>query len=203
MTNALPDPLPSFIQDATLRQQAAELVRLYEELRRQMKERWDRDVPMEELLFDRWERARRLGFGEGTSIYHNAYIYGDVSVGKSTWIGPGCVLDGSGGLEIGDYCSISAGVQIYSHDTVRWALSSGREPYERGPVRIGNSCHVGALAVIIKGVDIGDHCVVGAHSLVNSSVASFTVVAGVPARPIGRVELNDGVVQLIHTPRAV
>ena len=109
---------------------------IYDRLRADMRTRWQRDLPLEELLFDRWERARSLGFGEGTSIYHNRYVFGDVRVGKHTWIGPFTVLDGTGGgLQIGDYCSISAGVQIYTHDSVAWAVSGGKE--RRGAVRDG------------------------------------------------------------------
>jgi acetyltransferase-like isoleucine patch superfamily enzyme len=97
----------------------AALVRLYEGLRDDVQARWKRDLPLEELLFDRWERAANLGFGDGTSIYHSSYVFGEVSVGRNTWIGPLVLLDGTGGLTIGDNCSISTGVQIYSHDTVK------------------------------------------------------------------------------------
>lgn len=107
-----------------------EFKNLYELLRNEMRRRWNRDLPLEELLFDRWERARLLGFGEGTSIYHNSYVYRDVEVGKQTWIGPFTLFDGGGGLVIGDYCSISSGVQIYTHDTVKWAVSSGQAEWE-------------------------------------------------------------------------
>ena len=48
-----------------------------------------------------------------------------VTVGAGTWIGPNTLLDGTGGLSIGASCSISAGVQIYTHDSVMWALSGG------------------------------------------------------------------------------
>ena len=190
MNGPFPAPLRSALQDPELREKAEELWRLYDALRQKMRDRWSRDLPLEELLFDRWERARELGFGEGTSIYHNSYVYGDVKVGNHTWVGPFCLLDGSGSLSIGDFCSISAGVQIYTHDTVRWALSAGKAGYERAPVRIGSACHIGALAVVVKGVEIGDHCVVGAHSFVNRQVPPFTVVAGAPARVIGRVEVD-------------
>ena len=61
-----------------------------------------RDLPLDEMLFDRWERARSLGFGPGASIYHNSYVYGDVRVGAGTWVGPFTILDGSGGLGVGD-----------------------------------------------------------------------------------------------------
>ena len=62
------------------------------------------------------------------------------------------MLDGSGGLEIGSNCSISCGVQIYSHDTVAWALSGGKEEYEYEKTSIGDSCYIGPNTIIQKGV---------------------------------------------------
>lgn len=49
-----------------------------------MRDRFNRDLPFEELLFDRWERARALGFGDKTSVYQQSYVFGDVKVGEST-----------------------------------------------------------------------------------------------------------------------
>src|SRR2546423_10331063 len=98
------------------------LLDLHRALRHEMKARWNRSVPFADELFDRWERAAFLGFGSGASIYDSSLVLGDVQVGEETWIGPFTVLDGRGGLTIGKYCSISAGVQLYSHDTVKWAL---------------------------------------------------------------------------------
>jgi acetyltransferase-like isoleucine patch superfamily enzyme len=171
----------------------------YRELREAMRERWGRDLPFEELLFDRWERARSLGFGEGASIYHNSYVYGDVQVGAGTWIGPFTLLDGSGGLRIGSYCSISAGVQIYTHDTVRWALSGGQARAERAPVRIGDCCYIGSQSVLTKGVTLGDHVVVGAHSFVNRDLPPYSVAFGAPCRVAGRVELEpDGSIRMVR-----
>lgn len=174
------------------------LMALYEKLRTGMRQKWKRDLPFDEMMFDRWERAKSLGFGEETSIYHNSYVYGDVIVGKNTWVGPFTLLDGSGGLTIGDYCSISAGVHIYTHDTVKWAVSGGNAAYERAPVRIGDCCHIGGQTVIAKGVTIGDHCVIGACSFVNQDVPSYTIAVGVPARPVGTVKVDDeGIVNLV------
>jgi len=164
---------------------------LHARLAAEMAERYHRDLPFSELVFDRWERAGQLGFGEGTSIYHNTYVLGDVTVGEHTWIGPLVMLDGRGGIEIGDYCSISTGVHIYSHDTVKWALSGGVAPYELEAVRIGGCTFIGSQSVVLRGVSIGDHCVVGAHSLVDRDLAPFTIAFGVPARPRGTVQIDD------------
>ncbi len=173
---------------------------LYFELRERTRARWRRDLPFEEYLFDRWERARSLGFGERSSIYHNSYVYGDVRVGRDTWVGPFTLLDGSGGLVIGDYCSISAGVQIYTHDSVKWAVSGGRAGYEHAPVRIGDRCYIGSQTVIAKGVTIGAESVVGACAFVNRDVPGRSIAVGAPCRVVGRVEVDDrGEVSLVYS----
>ena len=165
---------------------------LHGDLQRAMRERFDRDLPFEELVFDRWERAEALGFGARTSIYHNAYVFGDVRVGADTWIGPFVMLDGSGGsVEIGEWCCISPGVHVYTHHTIKRSLSRGRAAAEKAPVHIGDCSYVGSQAVVLPGVRIGDHCVVGAGSLVNGDVPPYSIAAGVPARIRGRVLVDE------------
>mgnify|MGYP000392139441 CR=1 FL=1 len=165
------------------------LVEIYEllnelknSLDKEFLEQFKRSLPLNELLVDRWERASFLGFGEGTSVYDSSLIFGNVSVGKNTWIGPFTILDGSGGLIIGDNCSISAGVQIYSHDSVKWAISGGKENYEYKLTKIGNNCYIGPNVIISRGVVLGDGCIVGANSFVNKSFPPGSKIAGNPAR---------------------
>jgi acetyltransferase-like isoleucine patch superfamily enzyme len=179
-------------RDPALDRLQTEARQVLHRLREQVRTKWNRDLPLEELLSDRWERARKLRFGEGASVHQSSYVYGDVAVGPNTWVGPFTLLDGSGGLRIGGYCSISAGVQIYTHDSVRWALSRGASPYERAAVEIGDCCHIGSHTVVLKGVTIGEHSVVGACSLVNTDIPPYTVAFGVPCTPAGRVEIGPG-----------
>ena len=173
------------------------LHRIYAERETELKEKYARSLPFQDGFFDRWERARRLGFGDKASIYNSALVFGEVEVGENTWIGPYVILDGSaGGLQIGAWCSISAGVHIYTHDTVAWALSGGVAPKRTGPVRIGDCCHLGSQSVIRAGVRIGARCVVAANSFVNRDVADGTIVGGTPAVPIGRVVGRGAAVEL-------
>lgn len=158
------------------------LKKLYQVLRGDIQKKFQRDLPLAELLFDRWERAETLGFGKGTSIYHSSYVYGDVVVGENTWIGPFTILDGTGGLKIGSFCSISAGVQIYTHDSVKWAITGGKASYEHAPVRIGDRCYIGPNSVISKGVSIGDESIIGAGSLVLSDIPPKSKAWGCPAK---------------------
>jgi acetyltransferase-like isoleucine patch superfamily enzyme len=179
-------------------QLAAALKELRAANEERLRREWNRSLPFAEGLFDRWERARALGFGEGASIYDSAIVLGEVAVGAGTWVGPNVLLDGSGGgIAIGSTCSISAGVQIYTHDTVKWALSGGRLPRRTGAVAIGDCCYVGPQAVIVAGVRVGRSSVVGALSYVDAEIPELTFVAGSPARPKGRVVVEGDDVRIV------
>jgi acetyltransferase-like isoleucine patch superfamily enzyme len=159
---------------------------LLSDLRKEKREKYQRHVSVGDLLTDRWEIARENGFGAGTSCYDNVLILGNVTVGKHCWIGPNVVLDGSGGLSIGDYVDICAGAQIYSHDTVRRAQSGGVDPIDYAPTRIGSRVFIGPQTVILKGIVVGDNVVIGALSLVNADIATGTKVYGAPAKTQSR-----------------
>ena len=168
---------------------ALALRRVKEQRDEELRATFDRSLPFADAQFDRWERAKALGFGEKTSIYDSSAVFGTVHVGTNTWIGPFTILDGSGGgLTLGDYCSISAGVHIYTHDTVLWAVSGGVQDARKGAVVIGSNTYIGAQSVIVAGVAIGSRCVIAANSLVNRDVPDGTIVGGTPARVLGHVE---------------
>ncbi len=166
----------------------SQLREVWKQRRNEVHAKFNRTLPFGDYIVDRWEKATSLGFGEGASIYDSALVIGTVSVGARTWIGPSVVLDGSGGLTIGSNCSISAGVQIYSHDSVNWAVSGGSAPYEYAKTQIGNNCYIGPNTIVIKGVTIGDGCIVGANSLVLSDVQPNSKAVGTPCRVIGLVK---------------
>ena len=172
---------------------AAQLRGLYAEREEALKAQFDRSLSFADaVLGNRWERASRLGFDEGVSIYDSAMVFGDVKVGEQTWIGPSVILDGTGGgIEIGSFCSVAAGVHIYTHDTVLWAVSGGKAGRRKAPVKIGDRCHLGAQSIILPGVTIGRKCVVAANSMVNRDVLEGTVVGGTPAHVLGHVEGED------------
>lgn len=177
---------------------ALELRRLKEQRDAELRAQFDRSLPFADAQFDRWDRAKSLGFGEKTSIYDSSALFGTVTVGSNTWIGPFTVLDGSGGgLTIGDYCSISAGVHIYTHDTVLWAVSGGVQNARKGAVVIGSNTYIGAQSVIVAGVSIGSRCVIAANSLVNRDVPDGTIVGGTPARRLGHVEGEGATARLV------
>lgn len=132
--------------------------------------------------------------------YHPlAWVVGDPEIGEGTWIGAFCVVDGSGGLRIGRGCDLSAGSQVYTHSTARRCVS-GRayEDVDRAPTVLGDRVFVGAAAVVNMGVTVGDGAVIGAGAVVTRDVPAGAIVAGVPARVVGHVEVSGRDVELVH-----
>jgi len=127
----------------------------------------------------------------GNPYNPHAWIIAEPQIGAGTWIGAFTVIDGSGGLTIGAGCDISCGAHIYTHSSVKRCVS-GRvhEKVDRQPVAIGDRVFIGANAVIMMGVRIGDEAVVAAGAVVTKDVPARTVVAGVPARAVSSVEID-------------
>ena len=127
------------------------------------------------------------------------WIIGNPEIGEGTWIGAFTVIDGSGGLKIGKMCDISSGVQIYSHSSARRCVSSRKfNSVETQSTVIGDNVFIGANSTILMGVTIGNSSVIGAGSLVNSSIPSMKVYAGIPAVEIGDVVINGAKVDFIY-----
>ena len=111
-------------------------------------------------------------------------MLGDVRVGADTWVGPFTVLDGSGGLEVGSGSTISAGVQIYTHESLSRTLSGGEAEIVRRPTQIGSRVYLGPNVVVAMGVTIGDGAVVGANSFVRDNVPAGARAMGNPCRVV-------------------
>lgn len=165
-------------------------------LKSNVKKKYDRYLPFNENLKSRWDRAREYGFGFNTSVYDNCYVFGDVTVGSDCWIGPNTILDGSGCLKIGNFVTISMGCQVYSHNSIVKTLSSNREEIKKNATTIGNNVYLAPNCIINKGVKIGNFCVVANGSYVNKNINDYTIVAGNPAKEIGEVKFLNNKITL-------
>ena len=104
------------------------------------------------------------------------YFFG-MNIGKNVRISLKAKLDKRNpkGITIGDGSYLAFGATILCHDMSRNIKSD---------VKIGKNCFIGANALILPGVTIGDEVIVGAGSVVTKNVENNTIVAGNPAKII-------------------
>jgi maltose O-acetyltransferase len=152
-------------------------------------------IPVYAVRHAWYRRVLGMRIGEGSALLMDLYLYvrgrarhpestgrRGITIGRGTVVNQQCCLDGRGGLAIGDHVDIAPGVWILtdSHDM--------NDPLFRetlAPVSIGNHAWIGSRALILPGVKVGEGAVVAAGAVVTRDVEPYSVVAGVPARPIG------------------
>lgn len=135
------------------------------------------------------EPTGKIKIGAETLIREGAILQtygGDIVIGKKSAINPYCILQGNGGITIGNGTLIAAGVKIFSANHI---YSDGNNLIQtqgetRKGVKIGDDVWIGAGSIILDGVNIGDGSVIAAGAVVAADVPEKAVVAGVPAKVI-------------------
>jgi maltose O-acetyltransferase len=108
-------------------------------------------------------------------------------IGKSVYIGQDLIIasmisEKSCHLSIGDRVAIGPRVTIILASDANWSnLMKHIEPI-RGTVVLKNDCWIGAGAIILPDITIGEYSIVGAGSVVTKDVEPYTIVTGVPAK---------------------
>lgn len=115
-----------------------------------------------------------------------------LSVGDRCFVNSGVVIDASLSIEIGAHCLLGDGCQI--RDSNYHEIDEGAG-VKRAPVVIGRNVWIGINAILMPGVSIGDHSVVGANAVVTQSVPPRSLVAGNPARVIREITASDAFVR--------
>lgn len=144
--------------------------------------------------------AARIDIGKGTRVMRGALVTSYMSnarrgegvvTGANCWIGDHAVLSGGqGGVFLGDNVLIAANSVVVcgNHDFEKLDAATLDQAYTGLPIRIGDDVWIGTHVTILGGVTIGDHAVVAAGAVVNSDVEPYTVVGGIPARVLKRLE---------------
>lgn len=113
----------------------------------------------------------------------------NIHVGKNVFINMGCKFQDQGGIFIGDGALIGHGVVLAT-------LNHAMDPDKRStmipePIRIGRNVWIGSGAVVLPGVTVGDGAVIAAGAVVTKDVRDNTVVAGVPATVVRKIEKGE------------
>lgn len=133
-------------------------------------------------------RGPGIVLGDQVILTRFAYLQGDrggLRLGNRVKINNFSILNGAGGVDVGDDTLIGPGVRIisYQHGTAAGSPIVS-QPCRETPIRIGRDVWIGANAVVLAGVTVGDGAVIGAGAVVTKDVPVGAVVAGVPARVI-------------------
>ena len=125
-----------------------------------------------------------LGRDVGIAVGRGATL----TIGMRTRLQPRTRINAMEAVDIGADCAISWGVDILDSDFHQIVLSDGSRPRKTGPVRIGDHVWIGVGAKILKGVTIGQNCVIAAGSVVTTDVPEGSLAAGVPARVVKPIQ---------------
>jgi len=135
-------------------------------------------------------RSKCLVIGSDTSVMENCVLNtntGHISIGNNSWLGPGCLLYGNAGLDIGANVLIAGHTVLstvsHCHDQVDIPIND--QGLDCEPIHIEDDVWIGMNVSILKGVRIGRGCIIGAGSVVTKNIPALSVAVGVPARIVG------------------
>ena len=141
----------------------------------------------------RLRNCRKIFVGRETVIFEGAWLQceeqpsAQLEIGDHVYVGHHVHLHATGVVKIGDRTVLADRVTVL--DGIH-APAAFDEVSSTGNIRIGRNVFIGVGATILGGVTVGDDAQVGAGAVVTRDVESGSVVAGVPARPIGQSRLD-------------
>lgn len=143
--------------------------------------------------------------GEGVRIWDQTHVREGARIGARTIIGRNVFIDV--GVKIGERCKIQNNALVYSGTAVgdgvfigpAVVLANDRHPrainpdgslkssddWRKGEIVVETGASLGAGAVVLPGIRIGEWAIIGAGSTVRDDVAAHSLVVGTPARPVG------------------
>ncbi|GJE16526.1 sugar O-acetyltransferase [Methylobacterium marchantiae] len=117
--------------------------------------------------------------------FHCDYGF-NISIGANVFLNFNCLILDCTTVTIGDRTQIGPGVQILTADHPREAEAREAGMEFARPIAIGRNVWIGGGALILPGVTVGDHAIIGAGAVVTRDVAPGATVVGNPARPVSR-----------------
>lgn len=125
--------------------------------------------------------------GEGTKVVGPIYCGAKLKTGKNCWFGKNLTIHGNGTVELGDNCDVAKDVTFLTG--VHEADSPEHvDAGEKASVFVGEGSWIGAGATIGRNITVGKGCMVLAASCVLKNMPENTLVGGVPARIVRKID---------------
>lgn len=141
--------------------------------------------------------VNNISIGDNVKIAKRVSAFGNkdfpLQIGQGSYVGMNSVLNGySARLSIGENVSIAQNVNIMTDSGPNASSKLQRIfPIEKREVTIGDHCWIGASAIIMPGVQLGKFCIVAAGSFVKGQFDDFSIIGGVPAKLIRKLNENE------------
>jgi maltose O-acetyltransferase len=132
--------------------------------------------------------GRGTFLGDMPTIIGGGNVYSRLTIGCGCWINVACLFDLAASITIGNQVALGPQVALLTSTHHIGPSSCRTGTLKNLPVVIGDGCWLGARCTILPGVTIGPGSVVAAGALVNKDVPPNTLVAGVPAQVIKRLD---------------
>lgn len=127
---------------------------------------------------------------EATSVFENKTA--TVKIGRRCNLGDNLQIHCADSVTIGDNVGIAWDVIIMDHNYHSiTGFAEGEPDLDPRPVVIGNRVWLGIRTIVLKGVHIGDGCIIGAGSVVTRDIPPNTLAAGNPAKPIKTIQYPE------------
>ncbi|MDY5028013.1 MAG: acyltransferase [Oliverpabstia sp.] len=123
--------------------------------------------------------------GTNVNIEHGAWFNPELQIGDNSGIGMNCRVSGrtyiGNDVMMGPDCIMYS----YSHEHGRIDIPMCQQGFEKEtPIHIGNDVWIGARVIILPGVTVGNHVIIGAGAIVTKDVPDYAIVGGNPAKII-------------------
>ena len=144
-------------------------------------------------LIKEYEKTRFKKIGKDVYIGTNCFFtYENICIGDSVHIGNFCIIQSAHGkIHIGSHIMFGPGVHIHGGNHLSQKLgvymkdNHDKKPGDDGEVIIQDDVWIGANAIVLTGVTVGEGSIVGAGAVVTKDVKPYSIVAGNPAKLIG------------------
>lgn len=151
---------------------------------RLIKRKWKHPVPPGLWLINKfYQNILDINNDVPWMVHFTSKVAGNIEIGNnvsdSFALSGGCYIAGGNGIKIGDDTIFASGVKIISANHAPGNLENWKKDKS---IIIGKNCWIGANAIILPGVELGDNVIVAAGAVVTKSFSANSIIKGVPAK---------------------